>query len=212
MSQAFEQMLTVDSRASISEIHAWDVSGQVYKLSFSEGTTIRNMKNIIEFNFAVITKFMFILHPTILIIKTNATITVHLSEYGTIIDGQLYLDHILRNVSSAEEALTAVADFVLLIAQTLNATYLAIADEDDESIILPTTGIRLPSLLGIGKGHFFSQQEKELREHGAAIVEPELTDFRIVWVAAISEILQGAKLDRSVQTVFQNCLEDAGIN
>lgn len=179
---SFRRMMALDTLAPVSELLIWDLHGGVNRTTFEEGTSMSDMSGVIEIDFTTISRMMVIFHPPITDVSTTMSIAVVASQGRAIIDGQLYVGHLLRAGAALEDVLTQLSELVAKLARQLDAIFLVVADEDDDSSVLNSNGIRLPKLFGVFDSHLIQGVVDGLCSEGAMVKELVNSPFTIVWV------------------------------
>lgn len=208
-----QRIIHIDSQIRISELLVWDWEGKVNRTTFEEGTSVADMIDIIEFDFKAMKQLTFLLCPRLVEVSTKMSISVYPNDTGTIIEGQLYLNHLLNQGISPEQIFMALGKLLVFLARCLDVTFLNIADEDDEFIVLSNSGVRLPSLLGVYNHRLLGKEViDKLLSIKATAVDTHDEQFILVYTASIDELINGAKPYREILKELRSCLTKAGYN
>jgi hypothetical protein len=204
-------MLELDAVAQLVELLLWDHDGQVNRTTlargslsspragashsdacFGGGPQATGMERFTGMDHEHIHKFHCVLEPCIAGVTTTIHVWACRDEDETLIEGQVFVQELLEHAASPERALVAMADLLARMAGHVHARFLHVADEDDDSLLVPDSNIRLPSICGIYQRQAIEAIALPLRENGAIIEDAPHPDFLAVWVAPIASLLQDA--------------------
>lgn len=207
-----KRIIHLGCQIQLSELLVWNRNGQVNRTIFEEGTSIADMEGVIEFDFEVVIRFMCVLHPCLAGVRTTINIAAYPApnNIGTIIEGQLYLGHVLNKGISPERTLNAFAELLVVLAKRLDTIFLNVADEDDESILLTGSGVRLPSLFGVYNYFLVEGLIEKLQKEGVVIDKSQNKELILIWVAPIAELIGDAGPRKAVLKVLRSHLANAG--
>jgi hypothetical protein len=182
-----QRMLELDAVAQIVELLLWEHDGQVSRTSLARGSRAVERRTGIDPE--KLHRFHCVLEPCIAGVST--TIHVWACRHGdaTLIEGQVFVQELIEHAASPEQSLRSLADLLARVAGHLGARFLHVADEDDDSLLVPDHDIRLPSVYGIYQRQAIEGIAQPLRESGAIVEEAPHPDFVVVWVAPIESLL-----------------------
>jgi hypothetical protein len=186
------RMLQLDSVAQIVELLLWDQGGQVNRTTLARGSHATDMERLTGIDHEQLHKFHCVLEPCIAGVTTTIHVWACRDEDETLIEGQVFVQELLEHAASPEQSLIGLADLLARMAEHLHARFLHVADEDDDSLLVPDSTIRLPSLCGIYQRQAISAIIAPLRESGAVVEDAPHPDFLAVWVAPIESLMQDA--------------------
>jgi hypothetical protein len=183
-------MLQLDSVAQIVELLLWDHEGQVNRTSLPEGSRATYRERFIGMDHRQIRKFHCVLEACIAGVTTTLHVWACSGEDETLINGQVFVQELLEHAASAEQSLLGLADLLARMAERLHARFIHVADEDDDSLLVPDCAIRLPSICGIYQRQAIEAIALRLQDSGAVIEDAPHPGFLVVWVAPIESLLQ----------------------
>lgn len=197
-----EKILQIDPIARILEIVAWSSNEHINRTVFEKDAGVKDMEGVIEIDYNEISKMMVMIEPVVSGVSTKMNLTAYGNEVGSILEGQLYLDHILRSGVSPKDALLELSELFMKIASVLNLSFLVLADEDNELSIIHKSGLRVPILFGVYKKNLLLEVEKDLTMHGAVISQSANSSYETVWLDHLDNLLQQEKPSPKISEVL----------
>lgn len=192
------RMLELDAVARIGEILLWDHAGEVQRTAFAGDSRAGDSDPISELDIQRIHKFHCVLEPAIAGVMTTIHVWAHRDDDATFIDGQVFVQELIEHAPAPERAVRGLVELLARMAEHLDTTILHIADEDDDSLLVPDSRIRLPSICGIYQRHAIEPIAVPLLEQGAIIEDGPDPDLLVMWVAPVHALLDDGSPRRAV--------------
>ncbi|XXX74357.1 hypothetical protein WMF30_42600 [Sorangium sp. So ce134] len=151
------RLLGLNVKHRIIEVQAWDSAGRFERKHFCERTGLRDADGEIDFDCSQMKRIAAVFRCEFVSAPTNVVVELRRWSGGCIVDGMVYIEHLIDEKTCAAVRLEQLASFVVEVATYAGAILINLVDEDSSDVVLPWVPVLVPRLFSVFRATAFPE-------------------------------------------------------